>query len=464
MYDEKLSWILDNEDKSIPQNERYRQDIEFVHSLGLKCDCVGWSSLNLKSSCSNEILADIDKFCKEKGWKARGWYERYYTESTSDWYEIVPSYIKEITNCFDNTVYDGVLGEKVELPSIKAYHELTVSPKYGYRSILVPERFRDTCLRHNVTDVDFVWVKDKGKYKAEQYFAMYCNRLIPNILVSKYRKFDCTDKQNAREKLEEFGGYLPLIAEIFYNIQRIDLQDCYLKSEMPNCNFAYTLIKRPYIFDGKTRYEYHFNYLIRKEFAEILLEENAISKSSLRPAHIVSEVLGGYEIAETIEINRPISDCIKQSISEYEKHKNTPRPIRAISEKDGLRILRSAKKERKEDFKKKISKTLIPSLAETKYAPLVPYYLIANGGFLSDEYELLSYDDACVKNAKFQDELQAEELLEQKPDGVVIAICTDGDRVILCADGSVIRFSHEEPSAVDEWKSLAQFIADGVAE
>ena len=103
-------------------------------------------------------------------------------------------------------------------------------------------------------------------------------------------------------------------------------------------------------------------------------------------------------------------------------------------------------------------------ISETSYAPVLPYYLIANGGYLSDEYELLSFDVAVEESKLFIEDLLAEELLETKPDGIVIAKCPDGDKILLCNDGKVIRFSHEEPIAIEEWMSLAQFVADSVNE
>jgi hypothetical protein len=60
--------------------------------------------------------------------------------------------------------------------------------------------------------------------------------------------------------------------------------------------------------------------------------------------------------------------------------------------------------------------------------------------------------------------LLVEEMLETKPDGIVIAKCPDGDNILLCSDGKVIRFSHEEPVATEEWISLAQFFADAINE
>ena len=448
---ETLDWILDNEDKSIANDDKYRLNIEFVHSLGLKCDCVGWSKLDLQNPRANEILSAIDSFCKKNGWKARGIYTRTYADYTSDWYEIVPTVFK------DNTLYDSYeceseRGETVEIYNLRAYHELRPSPKWWYESILVPERFRDACVRHGITDVDFCWARDKGKYQAEQYFHLYCNKQIPTI--AEGRNITIED----RDKIDALGGYLPKIADVFYKLQLINLQDCYIESDIPNCNIALAYCPKTFTYCGRN------NFLIHKDFAQKLLQEKAISQSDLIPAVVVKELPSGYTLSHTVMPDRPIASCMQKSIAEYEKLKSTERPLRLISEKDALKLLRLAKKERKEDFKKALPKAKFDGIAETSYAPVLPYYMIANGGYLSDEYELLPYDIATEENMLFTEELLAEELLEIKPDGIVIAKCPDGDKVLLCTDGKVIRFSHEEPVATEEWVSLAQFIADSINE
>ena len=448
---ETLDWILDNEDKSIANDDKYRLNIEFVHSLGLKCDCVGWSKLDLQNPRADEILSAIDSFCKKNGWKARGIYTRTYADYTSDWYEIVPTVFK------DNTLYDSYeceseRGETVEIFNLRAYHELRPSPKWWYESILVPERFRDACVRHGITDVDFCWARDKGKYQAEQYFHLYCNKQIPTI--AEGRNITIED----RDKIDALGGYLPKIADIFYKLQLIDLQECYIESDIPNCNISLAYCPKTFNYCGRNK------FLIHKDFAQKLLQEKAISQSDLIPAVVVKELPSGYTLSHTVMPDRPIASCMQKSIAEYEKLKRTERPLRLISEKDAVKLLRLAKKERKEDFKKALPKAKFDGIAETSYAPVLPYYMIANGGYLSDEYELLPYDIATEENMLFTEELLTEELLEIKPDGIVIAKCPDGDKVLLCTDGKVIRFSHEEPVATEEWVSLAQFIADAINE
>jgi hypothetical protein len=407
--------------------------------------------LDLQNPRTDEILSAIDSFCKKNGWKARGIYTRKYADYTSDWYELIPTTFKDNTLC-DSDEYESERGKTVEIYNLRAYHELRPSPKWWYESILVPERFRDACIRHNVTDVDFCWAKDKGKYQAEQYFHLYSNKQV--LTIAEGRNLTIED----REKIDALGGYLPKIADVFYKLQLIDLQDSYIESDIPNCNIALAYCPKTFTYCGRNK------FLIHKDFAQTLLQEKAISESDLTPAMIVKELPSGYTLSQTVMPDRPIASCLQKSIAEYEKLKNTERPLRMISEKDALKLLRIAKKERKEDFKKAVPKAKSDNLAQTRYAPVLPYYLIANGGYLSDEYELLPYDIATEENKLFAQELLTEELLDAKPDGIVIAKCPDGDKILLCTDGKVIRFSHEQPVAIEEWVSLAQFVADAINE
>ncbi len=448
---ETLDWILDKDDTRTNKEEEYLLNIEFVHSLGLKCDCVGWSKLDLQNPRTDEILSAIESFCQKNGWKARGIYTRTYADYESDWYEIVPTAFKDNT-LYDSNECESERGETVKIYNLRAYHELRPSPKWWYESILVPERFRDACVHHGITDVDFCWARDTGKYQAEQYFHLYCNKQIPTI--AEGRNMTIED----RDKIDALGGYLPQIADIFYKLQLINLQDCYIESDIPNCNIALAYCPKTFTYCGRNK------FLIHKDFAQKLLQEKAISQSDLIPAMVVKELPSGYTLSHTVMPDRPIAGCLQNSIAEYEKLKNTERPLRLISEKDALKLLRLAKKERKEDFKKAFPKAKAVDIAETSYAPVLPYYLIADGGYLSDEYELLPYNIAIEETKLFTEEMLAEEMLEIKPDGIVIAKCPDGDKVLLCKDGKVIRFSHEEPVATEEWISLAQFVADAINE
>lgn len=448
-YTEELTWILDKIDAKSGDESTYRENIAFVHSLGLKCDSVGWCDLDLSHPRTAEILEKIETFCKANGWQARGYYTRNYIDVVSDWYELVPTQFK------DGTLSDGIdtvtkTGEEISTYILRAFHELTASPKSWGNERLVPERFRNFCLQNHFDFFDFCWAKDKGKYDAEQYFHVYGKQLIPEIAV------DFHFKKSDTQRVQATGGWLPKIADMFYNL-RIELSDCYLKKHMPETGIAYAYIPvnfSPHIGTN--------TILIHKDITKILLKEKVLPSTALRPAPVVESLPGGYILQKTYPIARPTQEFMDKMLSEYEKLKATSRPIRMVSEKEALKLLRNAKRVRKEDFQKGMTKTKGQDLSETDFSPLVPYYTIANGGYLSDEYELLSYSQALAEHEEFYQNLESEELFTEKPEGIVIAKCPDGDVILLCNNGAVCRFSHEVPELINQWTSLPQFIVDSI--
>ena len=454
-YVEELYWILDEPSGSYLTLEAQNKAIlirqDFVHSLGLKCDSVGWCKMDLSNPRTDEIINSISRFCQESCWSARGIYTRKYVDIESDWYELAPSDFKDNT-LLDITETISENGERLYTRVISAFHEMSPTPKSYGEGIYVPERFRNFCIQNNLDEFDFCWVKDKGRYEAEQYFQVYGKRLIPQIAV------DYNLKNASEELIDAAGGWLPKIASVFHKMQQINLQDCYLIEDMPDSGIAYAYIPQTFSRIGR------HTILIHKEIAQSLLREKILPQSALKPAAVVKSIPGGYSLEKTQMIERPTSQFIDAMLVEYEKLKNTPRPLRKTSEKDALKVLRQAKRERKDDFRKALPKNKSEALINTPYKDLVPYYSITDGCFLSDEYEFLSSVKAMEENEEFQKILSNEELLNPKPEGVVFGRCPDGDVIFLCNDGKVARFSHEEPVAIEEWSSLAQFFVDTVNE
>lgn len=450
-YTEKLTWILDAPGRRLKGDAEYQINIDFVHSLGLKCDCVGWSKLDLSDPRAEEILDAITRFCKEHGWTGRCYYDRTYPSTESDWYELVHTEFKDAA-CSERTRIPAVNGGQLDYWTLLAYHETAAVPRKCCSCLYVPERFRDACIRNGIDDLDFCWAKDKGRYAAAQYFQVFGNRLIPRMAI------DDRLKKSDTARVQAAGGWLPRIAEVFADIQQINLQDCYLAEDLPAGGIVCGYVPRPEVNGAR----YHI--LIHKDTAALLLQDKAISPNALRPAPVMDTLPGGYVLRETAPIPRPTSDFAAQMLAEYEKLKASPRPVRMIPEKDALKVLRKAKKDRKEDFRKALPKAKLPELDGTDYAPLAPYYGISNGGYLSDEYELFSREQAPVETDAFFDHLKTEELMEEMPHGVVIGRCPDGDRILLCADGTVLRFSHEVPEILCQWPTPAQFIFDAVTE
>jgi len=337
-YTEVLNWILDPIDESRKDDARYQANIDFVHSLGLKCDCVGWSTLKLSDPRTEEILEAIHAFCQKDGWRARGVYTKTCVESDSDWYELVCRSPK-----FE-TVAGGGIGSvdkarKVSLFDIRAYHETDPSPKYIWGQHMVPERFRNACLRHEINSVNFCWARDRGRYHAEQYFFLQSEHWLPRIWIG-YR-LNVTD----RDSINALGGYLPRLAEVFYDLL-ISIPNQYYREDIPNSGF--TCAYSPYTdtYGGKDV------ILIHKTQAQVLLAEKAIPAKALRPAVFTDTAPVGYTLKQCEQKPTLQPDYIQKLQAEYEALKANPRPVRATSEKDALKMLRKAKRERKEDFRK----------------------------------------------------------------------------------------------------------------
>ena len=449
-YIEDVHWILDKPGTTIHnQDEKYRENIAFVRSLGKKCDCVGWSKLSREDPQAEEILEKIADFCKENGWSARGLYTRTYADFETDWFVLDGADFK------DNTFGEYVSapsqdGGTVKMYSIKAYREHAIAPKQWGHSVCVPERFYKAYRKSGATDLAFCWIKDTGKYDAQQYFAVFGTHRIPQVAVA----WDL-DKQDLR-KLGPDGGWLPRLGEIFQKWTQLNLPYCYRKADMPAGGIAYAYIPSTFSCCGL------YQILVHKDVAQQLLQEKAIPAGALKPVPVLDTIPSGYTLRATSDCPRPTGEYIEQSLLDCEALKKKTRPLWQISEKEALKALRKAKADRKEDFGKKLSKVKAEALVATKHEPLLPYYGIANGGYLSDEYRFLSVEESVAEEKEFYNLLDGEGLLEIKPEGIVIGTCADGDRVLLLQDGAVIRFSHEMPETTEQWPSLAQFIVEAI--
>ncbi len=448
-YREELHWILDKPGTTFKKQEEYQENIDFVHSLNLKCDCVGWCTLDLSDSRTEDIFHQIATFCKQNDWKARCIYTRKYINIKSDWYKLVPHLFTKNTH-FGKIETVTTNSEKIYTHIIRAYHEIQPCLKIWQTDLYVPERFRNFCIKNNPNDLDFCWAKDIGKYKAEQYFHVYGKKLIPEIAVDF-----SLQKANA-QVIAAVGGWLPKIVNTFHTIQQIILPDCFLSKDMPDRGIGYAYIPSTFSCAGRNM------LLIHKDVAHKLLQQRIISDNSLQPVPIVDNLPCGYILQQTQEIARPTETFMDKLLSEYEELKHLERPTRIISEQESIKYLKIIKKEQPANFEKAMPKIKRQQLLGTAYASLIPYYQVTSGGYLSDEYELLPYPRAVIASSDFHQRLVAEELLADSPDGIVIAICPDGDSILLCKDGRVIRFSHESPEIINCWPCLAHFIVDAL--
>ena len=330
---------------------------------------------------------------------------------------------------------------------------------WNERGIVVSTYAKEALIRGEIADErDFYPVPDIGKYAADEYYFFFPKECFSHAAFcrfefkdAKWKKGNVTDKADAA-RIQALGGKLPRLSEVFYDLH-VDIQEVYPRSELPQRGFSYINTPTGYV---------DFPIVVNEKTAKILLDAKVISEKMLIPTALYDEIPAGYEEKTGKPFEAFSQDDIEFLVKEREKLRAKNRPVRKPTEKEALKLLRKAKGERKADFGKKMKKELCEALAMSEYAPLAPYYAVANGGELSDEYEFLAYDKALEANAEFFREMEKEELLEEKPCGVVFAKCPDGDAVLLSVDGTVARFNHEAPEVWEKWESLAEFLEESI--
>ncbi len=455
--EETLEWILDGVSKHWDDEENAKR-IEFVHSLGLKCDCVGWSKLNLHDPRCDEILRRIDEFCKENGWTARGNYYRNYIESDPRWYRLCCEDFKESELSEDDERFKSQTGEKIILPLLKAYAILGNGPKTTYFEQCVSEDFRNACLARGLNGLRYCWARDIGKYSGMQYFAIVPQERVPQIMHDaslSYEKqhIDLMKSSPIYNRIQTLGGKLPAVMKVFTTL-KIHLINCYLQKDMPDAYFAYGYQEET--FSSHQEYD----ILIRSDALQQLQESKVLTKSQVSPVFIAEQPIPGYIVQSTMEKPFPSSDVLESRLESCRSLQQANRPKRIVTQKDALRIFEYAKKQRAEECQKGPMKKHRECLRGTEDEPLMDYYAICNGGWLNDEFRLLSYEESQSDTKEFLADMQKEETKSFAVNGIVFAKCVDGDHIVLSPTKEVMQIDHEGPGILGQWSSLEAFFED----
>ncbi len=485
--EEHLLWILDYEkdtcsyeeevlEKCISNSEwaernwnkqeaNFKKNVEFVHSLGLKCDSVGWCSLDLNRPDIDSLLEKINAFAVKEGLYLRGNYGRGCSDFDSEWYLLESKYLSNGEWNYVNVT--GRNGNSLKIDEVYAYKiPKFIQALWDNKLPHVNEDIRKCCLNHGFSDVDFYWIRDIGRYNATQFFGLIIENIVPEFACDRYLSY-CDSKNKDYKKNDHsvgspryqkylaLGGMLPKLSHMFYDLG-INLPIQLPRNKMPESDFAY-------IYFDRDDYSEHYA-LIKKHAADILLSEKVIRKEYLTPVILYDIEPQGYHIQTSETILYPSLEVIKKLELDYDKRKKNPKPERKTSEKDALKLFRNIKMLRPEDFKKRLDKNKLETLVATSYELLSSYYSISDGGYLSDEYYFLSYSESLMETQVYTVEIEKEELLIDRYTGIVIAKCADSDMVIINNDGSVKRISHETMAVCESWDTVAQFFFESLAD
>ena len=322
----------------------------------------------------------------------------------------------------------------------------------------VSEKFVDACKQLDLTGADFAWITDKGRFDAPAYFYILPEKGFRRYTLDYGDEFEKPKKytpaykrflKNCRQ-VDSDGSHMTEIAESFQKFYIVDLPKLLDQKEAPDTDFAYA----------------GTDALIRKSAAEALIANGVLKWSDLMPAVFFDEKTHD-RLIRVSEMDEYMPDFIRETQAKaYEKWKKKTRPAYEPKEKDTIKMLRSAKKEMPDSYEKALKKVVLETLVDEPFSWLAPYYKVSNGGAINDEIDFLPYEAVEEATAEFLEELHEDEIvLADMPElesAVVFASAANGDAILLKADGSVMRYDHEDPYLSNEWETLAQFFFDEI--
>lgn len=442
-YTETLIWRLDSSAHGAKFEEDLKKSAEFIRSLGLESEGIGWCEVDLSAPETDKMLDQIGQFCKQTGMKANGHYTREYRAADSEWYRLKFDAFRghETSDTFE-TVKDA-RGKDMQLEKVRAY-TLTGGFKESQSQHCVPASFMDACIANNFNDLRFCWLRDVGRYAGTQYFAVLPEKRVEQVMGDF--DYGWKSSSSALMKLKpmyktmvKLGGKLPKLAEIFGEID-ISLPNSYQKDDMPYTNFAYAYVPQ----SGLPKND----LLIDRQAAEKLIACGALHENQLEPVCVCDTPISGYTVKKTAEKPFPTDAVLAERMDEYKTYISKEHPARTINENEAVKLLKLAKNERAEDFEKPLPKKRRDELIGTEFAPLIPYYSVCGSGYLCDEYRLLDISEAKEETAR---------LNELGIEGTAVVECGDTDMVLLTPNGKVVQIEHDEPEIINSWDSLAAF-------
>ncbi|MBI3510475.1 MAG: SMI1/KNR4 family protein [Bacteroidetes bacterium] len=472
-----------------PESDKFARD--FVHSLGLKTHSGTWSNIELDSPRIDDFISESKNLIKNNYARFNGFcgLAQYIIEdeqTNSEWYELSPGKSMSIAE----------YGEIITCKADRMPPGIHIASGWSY-NVYVSEKFKDAVQANQLTGLDFIWLKDTGRFKSLQWF-------LPVILNPLGRGID--HPWFDRKTLKGSGSNQPLNSQFRCGVNHfssgqiktnivlddkrreiIDLFDkehffivsykTYLKKFLPSCDFAFIWHQEDEKRKSDGFIHKQRSLCVNKKAKDILLKTKLISESELYPIRIIedagdAEILDGKGDLPTpffTYSNITLEGLKKKLDVEWEKYTRKVRPEKILKLKDVLKLLVKDKKNRPEDFHKRLSeKELMASKAELP-GGWIEILKKTNGVCLNAECTLVPYSEIN----KFSEEKKTdsdnvwEDYPENYPRNLIhVAYSINGDWYSLTLntdsqiDSKVLRISHEECQPIEEWGTIAEFLFD----
>lgn len=488
--------------------------VKIYHSLGSKLYSEAWADIDFNDNNALLLQSALQELeAKHVGFLGSGTLLESYSDlekNTCEWFLLNPT----SGEFSDFSLYDSY-------PTCKAYRYLP--EVHILRGCAVSEKFKTVVEKHELTGLDFLWVKDTGKYRAQQWYLAIASESMGRGLDhpwydrEQYRaalldetntlgfRFTPADKADQ----EMYDTKLRIIAKSRQKGLEYLSSDC--ATGNPGTNNLYLrpswttgssvvdaiLAQFPKKLNGLTIVgppRFQRNYIPRTDFAycgggdlicsqkarNILLSELPIDDSIFIGVMIYDVVpVGMHDYDAGAPRLEPI--CTPERLTMLrqkeklflEEYLKQEKPIRKPDIKRSLQLLRSRKKYRRADFNKGLSKEKAKSIINAipyKLPELWQEVLILTNGFVlrTDDTdfefkpieELLQYHEDMELQRKQADDDYADDLMYFGKTFCGDSLAFEKDINEETADSIIVLISHEDFTIQRKWEGVAEFLED----
>ncbi len=376
-----------------------------------------------------------------------------------------------------------------------------------FLQVYVSERFKAVVEAHRLTGIEFVWIRDLGRYRAMQWYFPVCSQCLgrgldaPFIDAAKlggkgYQTLDprgrhgqtsAEPKQYRREPYPADPAVRRLLRllrsmELLKRPEEFESVPRFLRKYLPDTDFAGTVWDLADYGDGVLHRQ---RGLAMNRNARDLLQANGlVSDEELRPVLIVERPPPGVENLDRRYGPPPppfapeqlarIRELEAQAWAEHVAH---PRPPRVPDLTRSLALLRSRKRRASKGFARPATPKAIAEAAKA-LGTMIPaawqkILRVSNGGRIENCALAAGQAAVLIPAEKLAPARQTErryygDLGVKLPDSLLLVMATEiGDSIWLDparakpgGDCRVVLMSHETGDEQREWSSVAEFLEE----
>lgn len=444
-YSEELWWILDNisiNGSLLKDDDKYAFNRNLVKSLGLKCDVVGWCTLQgitMTAYTIKKIITATENIdCSVRG---------HYTLQLSPEYEHEWYLLKEPRyRSYDDISLD-YSDNATKAEHISAYKHTDPILENGFVTLLSEKTVNALCEGGYGEEFQAIWVPDKGRYRAKQYFEIAPRKYVTAL----YGDFGCTYREKQLEAFAEYyGENASLVSSLLDKVQMltlpfgVDAEDIGQERIVGISSFAGNGCKTNCVMVHTSVRKYLIeNNIVPEKYFEgvIVFDANDESKKAW--------------IKKQAQCSIFTKDIISRRKQAYQAFLKKEKPELMVSEKQAIALLNRKKKDVSASFGKALSEKNAPLLPDVR---LYPYYKVSDGGYVNDEYHYVQSIELAELQRQFENELEQEGLISISFEGAtVFGSNAEGEYLILQKDGKVVLYTMGEYQVSIEWKNIETF-------